>query len=411
MFWSVCAGLKSDYWDAGPGIAGKQYLSLSGATILQVIPHLAAGGAERTTIEVTEALTAAGAKALVASAGGRLEAELARAGGELIRIDNMPTKNPIAINANAGLLARIAKERNVSLIHARSRAPAWSALWAARRAKLPFVTTYHGVYKAKGGLKRLYNSVMARGDKVIANSDFTAAHILREHPWAEGRIITIHRGVDIARFSPDAVAAERKAGLAASWVLPASDDVVILLPARLTGWKGHRDAIAAASLLRQKHPEGWRMVFVGDHQGREGYLAELNQLISANDLGNRVHIVGHCADMPAAFALAGIVIAPSNEPEAFGRVAAEAGAMGVPAIGSSIGAQGEIIRDGQTGYIVPPATPPALAVAMGSLLDMGPEGRKIMGWAARNRVLERFTTSALQKATLSVYEGLTGRSS
>ena len=386
-------------------------MPLSGATILQVIPHLAAGGAERTTIEVTEALTAAGAKSLVASAGGRLEAELARAGGELIRIDNLPTKNPLAIHANAGLLTRIAKERNVTLIHARSRAPAWSALWAARRLKLPFVTTYHGVYKARGSLKRLYNSVMARGDKVIANSDFTAAHILREHPWAKGKIITIHRGVDIARFSPDAIAPDRKAALAASWALPASDDVVILLPARLTGWKGHRDAIAAASLLRQKHPEGWRMVFVGDHQGREGYLAELNQLISANDLGNRVHIVGHCADMPAAFALAGIVIAPSNEPEAFGRVAAEAGAMGVPAIGSSIGAQGEIIVDGQTGYIVPPATPPALAVAMGSLLDMGPEGRKIMGWAARNRVLERFTTSALQKATLSVYEGLTGRSS
>ncbi len=385
-------------------------MSLSGATILQVIPHLAAGGAERTTIEVTEALTAAGARSLVASAGGRLEAELAKAGGELIRIETLPTKNPFAIRANAGVLARIAKERNVTLIHARSRAPAWSALWAARRAKLPFVTTYHGVYQAKGGLKRLYNSVMARGDKVIANSDFTAAHILREHPWADGRIITIHRGVDIARFAPAAVGNDRKAALAASWALPASDDVTILLPARLTGWKGHREAIAAASLLRQQHPEGWRMVFVGDHQGREGYLQELHQLISANDLGNRVHIVGHCADMPAALALAGVVIAPSNEPEAFGRVAAEAGAMGLPAIGSSIGAQGEIIVDGETGYITPPSDPPGLAAAMARLLTMGAEGRKTMGESARNRVLARFTTSALQKATLSVYEGLTGRS-
>jgi glycosyltransferase involved in cell wall biosynthesis len=411
LFWSVCAALKSDYWDAGAGIAGKQCLSLSGATILQVIPHLAAGGAERTTIEVTEALTAAGAKSLVASAGGRLEAELVKAGGELIRIDNMPTKSPLAINANAGLLARIARERNVSLIHARSRAPAWSALWAARRAKLPFVTTYHGVYKASGSLKRLYNSVMARGEAVIANSDFTAAHIRREHPWAGDRIITIHRGVDIARFSPAAIAADRKATLAAGWGLPDTGDVIILLPARLTGWKGHREAIAAASLLRQDHPEGWRMVFVGDHQGRDAYLAELNQLISANDLDNRIHIVGHCADMPAAFALAGVVIAPSIEPEAFGRVAAEAGAMGLPAIGSSIGAQGEIIVDGQTGFITPPSDPASVASAMGRLLAIGPEGRKMMGETARNRVLERFTTSALQKATLSVYERLTGRSS
>ena len=177
-------------------------MPLSGATILQVIPHLAAGGAERTAIEVTEALTAAGARSLVASQGGRLEAELVSAGGELIRIDNLPTKNPLAIRANAGVLAKIAADRKVSLIHARSRAPAWSALWAARQAKLPFVTTYHGVYSAKGGLKRLYNSVMARGDRVIANSDFTARHILAEHPWANGRIVTIHRGVDIAKFSP-----------------------------------------------------------------------------------------------------------------------------------------------------------------------------------------------------------------
>ena len=386
-------------------------MSLRGSTILQVIPHLAAGGAERTTIEVTEALTAAGAKSLVASAGGRLEGELVRAGGELIRIDNLPTKNPFAIHANAGRLAHIAKQRGVSLIHARSRAPAWSALWAARRMKLPFVTTYHGVYKAKGPLKRLYNSVMARGDKVIANSDFTAAHILREHPWAQGRIVTIHRGVDIARFSPSAVTPDRKAALAAAWGLPSGHDTLILLPARLTAWKGHRDAIAAASLMRQQHPSGWRMVFAGDHQGREAYLQELHQLISANDLGDRVHIVGHCADMPAALALASVVIAPSNEPEAFGRVAAEAGAMGLPAIGSSIGAQGEIIVDGKTGYITPPADPASLSAAMGRLLAMGPDGRKAIGEAARARVLERFTTSALQKATLSVYEGLTGQSS
>jgi glycosyltransferase involved in cell wall biosynthesis len=383
-------------------------LPLSGATILQVIPHLAAGGAERTAIEVTEALTAAGAKSLVASKGGRLEAELTRAGGELIRIDNLPTKNPLAIRANAGVLAKIATTRNVSLIHARSRAPAWSALWAARQTKLPFVTTYHGVYSAKGSLKRLYNSVMARGDKVIANSEFTARHILAEHPWASGRIVTIHRGVDIAKFSPGNVSADRKETLLKSWKLEPAQSATILLPARLTGWKGHREAIAAAATLKSQGA-AFRMLFVGDAQGRDGYSHELATLIAANGLDGQVMMVGHCDDMPAALALADIVIAPSNLPEAFGRVAAEAGAMAVPAIGSSIGAQGEIIVDGLTGLIVPAANPDALADAMGRLLAMGPDGRRIMGEAALVRVRERFTTSALQKATLAVYEGLTGQ--
>jgi len=383
-------------------------LPLSGATILQVIPHLAAGGAERTAIEVTEALTAAGAKSLVASKGGRLEAELVRAGGELIRIDNLPTKNPFAIRTNVGVLAKIATTRNVSLIHARSRAPAWSALWAARQTKLPFVTTYHGVYSAKGSLKRLYNSVMARGDRVIANSDFTARHILAEHPWAKGRITTIHRGVDLAKFSPDIVSADRKDALLKTWKLVPAPSATILLPARLTGWKGHREAIAAAAILKSQGT-AFRMLFVGDAQGRDGYQQELATLVTANGLDGHVMMVGHCDDMPAALALADIVIAPSNLPEAFGRVAAEAGAMAVPAIGSSIGAQGEIILDGVTGLIVPPANPDALAAAMGQLLASGPEGRRAMGEAARLRVVERFTTSALQKATLAVYDSLTGQ--
>jgi len=390
------------------GSHGESRLPLSGATILQVIPHLAAGGAERTAIEVAEALTAAGAKSLVASKGGRLEGELVRAGGELIRIDNLPTKSPLGIRANASVLAKIATTRNVSLIHARSRAPAWSALWAARRLKIPFVTTYHGVYSAKSSLKRAYNSVMARGDRVIANSDFTARHILAEHPWAHGRIVTIHRGVDIAKFSPDAIAADRKHAMLKSWKLQPSSDATILLPARLTSWKGHREAIAAAAMLKAQGA-AFRMLFVGDAQGRAGYSQELGSLIAANGLDGQVMVVGHCDDMPAALAHADIVIAPSNQPEAFGRVAAEAGAMGVPAVGSSIGAQGEIIVDGATGLIVPPANPDALAAAMARLLAIGPDGRRAMGEAALLRVRERFTTSALQKATLAVYESLTGQ--
>ena len=385
-------------------------MPLSGATVLQIIPHLSAGGAERTTIEVAEALVAANAKALVVSVGGRLEGELLRAGGELIRFDSAPTKNPIQLYVNAGSLAKIIKERKVDLVHARSRAPAWSAMWAAHRTKKPFVTTYHGVYKAKSGIKRWYNSVMARGDLVIANSEYTAAHVREQHAIPADRIVTIPRGVDISRFSPDKVSPARKAALAKTWRLPEQNNAaLILLPARMTGWKGHREAVYAASLLAAREGQSWRMVFAGDEQGREGYLEELRQLISSHGLDDRIAMVGHCDDMPAAFALADIVIAPSNEPEAFGRVAAEAGAMGVPAIGSSIGAQAEIILHGETGLIVPPANPPALAEAMSNLLSRGPESRKAMGRAAMLRVREKFTTAALQQATLAVYDKLIGR--
>lgn len=385
-------------------------MAIKGATVLQVIPHLGAGGAERTTIEVAEALTAAGATALVASVGGRLEGELTRVGGKLIRIDSLASKNPITIRWNAHILSKIAKQNDVKLIHARSRAPGWSALWAARGMKLPFVTTYHGVYNAKGGLKRWYNSVMARGDTVIANSDYTAAHVREQHPEAASRIVTIHRGVDIAKFSAEAVNDARRASLRKAWRIDEAAGPIILLPARLTGWKGHREAIAAAGILAEKPDQPWNLVFVGDHQGRLDYVGELAGLISQHGVDLRVRMAGHCDDMPAALALSDIVIAPSNEPEAFGRVAAEAGAMGIPAVGSSIGAQGEIIVDGETGLIVPPRNPEALAGAMQRLLDMGKAGRAEMGKKALNRVRERFTTSALQKATLSVYEGLMGRS-
>lgn len=385
-------------------------MALSGRTILQVIPDLAAGGAERTTVEVAEALIAAGATALVVSRGGRLETELERAGGKLIAIPSIASKNPMTMLANANALAAIVRDRKVDLIHARSRAPAWSALWAARRTKKPFVTTYHGVYNARTVLKRLYNSIMARGDVVIANSEFTAGHVRAEHPSAAGRVTTIPRGVDIAAFSPDAVSPARQAELAKAWRRERNPDTtLILLPARLTGWKGQKDAIYAAGLLSSRSIGGWHMVFAGDSQGRGAYEAELKEQILQRDLQDRITIVGHCSDMPAAFALADIVIAPSREPEAFGRVAAEAGAMGRAVIGSDLGGQREVIVNGETGLLVQAGDANALAGAMADLLERGAAGRAVLGQAAMLRVREKFTTSALQRATLAVYDRLIGR--
>lgn len=382
-------------------------MGLSGATILQVIPELSAGGAERTVVEVAAALTAAGATALVASEGGRMERQLADAGGELIRMSKLRSKNPIDLRVNSRELAAVVRDRKVDIIHARSRAPAWSALWAARQEHVPFVTTYHGIYSAKGRLKNTYNSVMARGDVVIANSDFTADYVRAKHPGRARRIVTIPRGVDVAAFSTDAVTADRIERVRRNWTLDAASvDTLVVLPARLTSWKGHREAIAAANLLQRRELPPWHMVFVGDAQGRERYQFQLQELIRSHGLDQRVSIVGHCDDMPAALTLADIVIAPSIRPEAFGRVAAEAGAMSRPVIGSDLGGQREVIVSGETGLLIQPGHVGALADAIDELLTMGREARVAMGEAARARIGESYTTASLQRATLAEYERL-----
>jgi len=385
-------------------------MALAGARILQVIPRLDAGGAERTTVEVAAALKAAGAKALVASEGGRLTRELEAAGAELIEMPNAGSKNPLTVLSHASWLRKLIRARKVDLVHARSRAPAWSALWAARGAKVKFVTTYHGVYSSGGALKRLYNSVMARGDVVIANSEYTAGHVRAEHPFATSRIVTIPRGVDMAAFRPEAVGNERIAKLSKQWrIKPEKPALLILLPGRMTSWKGHREAVEAAKIISKRDLPPWRMIFAGDAQGRDEYCMEVQTAITGAGLEDRIELVGHCDDMPAALSLADLVIAPSNRAEAFGRVAAEAGAMGKPAIGSDLGGQREIIVSGETGWLTPPGNAEALAEAMAGVLAMTPEARASMGRAAEARIAAKFTTAALQRATLDVYDRLIGR--
>src|SRR5262249_42267474 len=200
--------------------------------VLQILPDLDSGGAERTTVDIAKALTAAGWGALVASRGGRFAHELKSNGGELIRMD-AASKDIRTIFANAGRLARLIRERKISLIHARSRAPAWSALMASRRANVPFVTTYHGIYSASGPLKRWYNSVMAGGDIVIANSQWTADHIRATYPSRKKRVLVIPRGIDLAYFDPETVASERVAKLKSEWHIRPGERV-IFLPGRLS---------------------------------------------------------------------------------------------------------------------------------------------------------------------------------
>jgi glycosyltransferase involved in cell wall biosynthesis len=375
-------------------------------TVLQVTPDLNAGGVERTTLEMAEAISRAGGLALVASAGGRLEPDLEAAGGELIKLP-VQTKNPLTALANALKLASIVRKRRVKLIHARSRAPAWSALLAARLTGVPFVTTFHGIYNARSTLKRFYNSVMARGDVVIANSEYTREHILRRYHVAPERIVAIPRGVDLALFDREKVTREAVAAMRASWNLAAEDArCVIIAPARLTRWKGHLVLIEAVKMIEARRPGALKVIIAGDPQGRHSYVQEIKSAIASAQLHEVVALVGHVGQMPTAFAASDIAVFPVIEAEAFGRGAVEAQAMGVPVVTSNLGGFTETVVEGETGFLVAPGAAQALAGAIERVIDLGPQARAEMGRKGRDRARAQYSKAALQTATLAVYQRL-----
>lgn len=372
--------------------------------VLQVIPQLGTGGAERTTIEIAEALVRDGHEALVASEGGVMEADLQAAGGELTHLP-MATKNPVTVWRNAGALKRLIESRGIDIVHARSRAPAWSALKAARDTGIKFVTTYHGTYNASSGLKRAYNAVMARGDRVIANSEFIRDHIVAEHGLAPEAITVIPRGVNIARFSPSDSVRQRGRDLMAEWALP-EDRFVAVLPARLTRWKGQAVAIEALAEMKSDGKDLPVLVLVGGDQGRVAYREELENLIGQYGLERDIWIAGHCDDMPAAFGLADVALNPSTDPEAFGRTAAEASAAGLPVIVSNHGGAREVVMPGETGWRVKPGDAGSLADALTAVMSLTDAQREAIGASGRDRVRTRFTVEALQANTLRVYREL-----
>lgn len=381
-------------------------------TILQVVPRLETGGSEQSTIEIAEALTRAGAKALVATEGGRLATALRDAGGEIIPLP-AASKNPLTILANARHLTRIVEERNVTLLHARSRAPAWSAYLAARRTQRPFVTTYHGAYSGRSRLKTLYNSVMARGDRVIANSRYTARLIESRHPVPPEHLHVIYRGFDTTAFDPDRIAPERVDRLRDAWGI-GPEQRVVLQAARLTRWKGHLHTIEAARLLKTQGRLGDAViVFAGDSQGRDDYRAELEAKIEEAGLGEIVRLAGHCDDIPAAFTLADLAVVASTRAETFGRTSIESQAAGCPVIVTDVGAAGENVvareeDESFTGWVVRTADAGALAAALSEALSLPRQTLDEIGQRGRRNARSRFALQDMQRATLTVYDELLG---
>lgn len=370
-------------------------------SVLQVIPALDAGGAERTAVDVARAVVAAGGRSWIASAGGRLAGEAEDGGAKLIT-GAYDSKNPLTIWRNAAALADLIRREKIAIIHARSRAPAWSAYLAARRTRIKYVATYHGIYNAKGALKRTYNAIMTRGDAVIANSHYTAEHVLSQHRLDKAKLHVIPRGIDIKAFTPENVTPDRIADIRKQWSLK-SGKPVILMPNRLTRWKGQLVFIEALAKLPNRNFEA---VMIGDAQERDAYVAELLSAVDRLDLSQVVRIPGHCRDMPAALMAADVVVAPSIEPEAFGRAAVEAQAMGRPIVASSLGAQTETIADGVTGFLFPSGDAEALAKGIEKALAMTADERTAMAKAARENVLRAYTVDVMCEATLRIYRDL-----
>ena len=368
--------------------------------VLQVIPSLVSGGAERGTVELAGSLVAAGWTAYVASSGGPMEYQLARAGAHHLKLP-LASKNPLVIRRNASALREIIRHRKIDIVHARSRAPAWSAWLAAQATRRRFVTTFHNAYDTDLPLKRWYNSVMARGERVIAISQFVGEHVAQVYGVGPDRLRIIARGVDLAHFDPRRVNGERVLTLAERWRVP-EDAKVVMLPGRLTRWKGGLDFIAAIARLQRRD---LCCLLVGAEQ-RPGFRRELEAAIEKSGLIGMFRIVEDCRDMPAAYALSDVVVSASTDPEGFGRVIVEAQAMGRPVVATDHGGARETILPGATGWLAAPGDLAALAAAIGEALALDGAERAAFAHRARAHVAAGFTRETMCARTIDVYEEL-----
>lgn len=368
--------------------------------VLQVLPTLEMGGVERGTVEVAAALQQAGIRNYVVSAGGPMVRELTKMGVEHITLP-VQRKNPLVIWRNISRLVRVIRDKKITLVHVRSRAPAWAVKYACRRTGVPFVTTYHGVYGIEPAwLKKPYNRVMTVGKRVIAVSDFVKRHIMTEYGVPADRIVTIYRGADVRRFNPDRVMLERVTDLMQAYQI-SPEKPVITLVGRLTKIKGHGVLLAALTQMRHKDVT---CLFVGSDQGRSAYVAELREQIHSLPAQTSVQMIKSCADMPALYLMSDVIVNASIVPESFGRTVTEAQAMGRIVVASAHGGACETIRDGETGFLVPPGDVTALAERLDQVLDMSVGDRKKMQAAGIASVRERFSVQSMCAQTIALYQ-------
>ncbi len=379
-------------------------------SILQIIPRLGSGGAEKTTLDIARAIVENQWASIVVSEGGRLVESLQKQGSTHIKM-SAASKNPIKIVFNALRLVSIIRQKNISIIHARSRAPAWSALLASRICGIPLVTTYHGAYKQSTKIKALYNSIMVRSSIAIANSNWTSNLIRSRYPNRDLKIQTVYRGTDFDEFDKAAVNHTRQQNMRDMWRVEESQ-VIILNLARITELKGQRTLVEAIPAILGSNPDAV-IVFAGDDQGHSGYRQELEKRCAELGVSQNVRFPGHCEDPAAAFSISQVTVVSSHQPETFGRVAVEAQALGSLVVVSDLGGAGETVLSPpivdekyRTGWKIPAKDVLAMQSVIVEVLQIDAKNQQRITQNARLHVVEKFSTQRMCSETIKIYESL-----
>jgi glycosyltransferase involved in cell wall biosynthesis len=372
-------------------------------TVLQVLPSLVSGGVETGTLDLARELVKQGYRSVVISSGGPLVKMLKEQGTEHLTLP-VHSKNPFLIWLNSRRIRKIIEKENIDLVHARSRAPAWSCLWATRNKKTPFITTFHGVYGHQNKLKRWYNSAMLRSDHTIAVSHYVENHIRDTYPHLGENVSTILRGIDLNSFKLEE-AKFRAKNLRSEWNI-SPESKIIMLPGRLTRIKGHRILIEALSKLTRSD---FFCLFVGDEPGKEHYKQELISLIQEKNLQDKVKFTGNCNDMASAYLLADVVISASIKPESFGRVACEAQLMHRLVVATDHGGSQETISPCLRRYMCKPNDAQSMADAISKALSLDEQEQIQIGDSAAEYVRKNFSLEKMCQDTISLYNQILSR--
>ena len=376
--------------------------------VLQVIPRLGYGGAETGCYDIAHYLPENNCESFIVTSGGELTKFIDKKKVKLIRLP-VHSKNPLLILINSILLAGIILFYNISIIHARSRAPAWSCLIASKLTGRKFVTTFHGVYNFSGKVKKFYNSVMVRSDLIIAGSNFIFSHIKENYASLidiKKKFLVIFRGINVDYFDSSATIESEERKLMKKWEI-FEKKKIILMPGRLTSWKGQELFINAVKLVNiELGYEAFYGIILGSDQGRDTYKKKLIRLCEEHGISNQIKFIDHCSDMALAYKISNIVISASIEPEAFGRVSVEAQSMQKLIIASNIGGSNETIIDEKTGLLFQSGDPKSLSKKIIKALTMDESLLKTIGIEGRKNIIKKFNVEKMCFSTYSEYKRL-----
>ena len=380
----------------------------SNIKVLQVIPKLGYGGAETGCYDIAHYLPENGCESFIVTSGGELTKFVDKKKVKLIKLP-VHSKNPLLILVNTILLIGIILFFKISIVHARSRAPAWSCLFATKLTNRKFVTTFHGTYNFSGNLKKFYNSVMVRSDLIIAGSNFIFSHIKENYSEflkSQKKFLVIFRGINVDYFDSSTKLENDEKNLLQKWNIN-DEKKIILMPGRLTSWKGQELFIEAINLVKIKLGyEAFHAVILGNDQGRDLYKKKLIRLTEQYHLTNQIKFIDHCEDMALAYKVSDIIVSASIEPEAFGRVAVEAQSMEKLIIASNIGGSNETIIDEKTGFLFKSGDAESLSKKIIHGLTMDETSINLMGKEGRNNIIKKFNVEKMCFSTYSEYKRL-----